>query len=61
MTKPSGYERQRESSSQMIVSVLRGVNSLLGELQLEAGVPCLCVEFSSNECSMQLNGFFIEQ
>lgn len=58
VTKPSGVERKMHAQCQMIVSILRDVNSLLAAIEREVGVAGLHVEFSGIGCFMQLDSLF---
>lgn len=57
MKMPDVVEKQSHPLSQMRVSILHGINSLLVAIDREAGVPGIHADFSIKGCSMQLNGF----
>lgn len=43
----------------MRVFILRGVSSMLAAVERDASVLVLHVDFSSKNCSMRLNGFYL--
>lgn len=58
MTKPGSVNEHRKPLSQMRLSILRSVSPLLVAIEQDTGVTVLRVDFSNNDCSIQLNGVF---
>lgn len=58
LTKPGGAVQKMQQRRRLIVSILRGVNSLLAVIDRETEVPRPHIEFSSKGCSKQINGLF---
>lgn len=58
MAKIGNFERRRQPLSQIRVSILRIVNSLLAAINREPSISGLNVDFSTKGCSVHLYGIF---
>lgn len=61
MTKPSEVVDQRNTLLEMRFFIPRGLNFLLAASDIDADVPELYVDYSSNGYSIQLNGHFLDK